>query len=740
VREEKLWARPNSFYQDHRIRFIAERIVSIQAGQHFAQLASGRQVGYTRLLLACGARASRLNCPGVNLAGVTTLRTVADYQAVQQQLARARRVVVSGSGTLALETIETLRHRGYAVTHLLRKRTLWTEVLDATASDLVLQQERRDGVDVRLEEEIAEITGRDGHVTGVTTSGGAHIPCEMVIIAIGVEPVVDFIKSSGIPCGRGMKVDAAMRSGAPDIYAAGDVLETADPLTGRTRVIGQWFPAIHQARAAAYSMLGLLDTSRPFQATNFYNATFLYGLDFASVGLTQAPRGGQGYQEVVADPQPRAYRKVLLKNGVPLGILFLGNRGGALAFKRAIDHGVNLMPVASQLFADGFNLNAWLDKQGVPPPILSASKEGPAARESPGDEGATVASSVPIPLAAAAPRREAFLVAMDQDTPASATPVREVALSQERVMTVGRQAGVFLLIDHASVSRGHAEIAYENGQYILRDTGSSNGTFVNETRLEVGSTRTLESGQRIRFGRVTYLFQLRSVQPERQARPAAGGTTYMRELTTGFFDPSAAGLVPAASYQPVLEADGSLLLPGAERALPASVVASFKASPALVVLLRGDPHVYHLERGRHLTIGRDKKNEIALADIAASRRHAEVFPGADGWYVRDLGSGNGVMVNALKIDGPYRLAHGDRVLIGSAAIYFMHPALDEPLEVSRPAKAPASSRGDQAEQSAGANEQCLSCGTPNPSTARFCANCGAPLAGNVPAMSQGKGR
>ena len=51
----------------------------------------------------------------------------------------------SGSGTLALETIETLRHRGYHVIHLLRRRTLWSEVLDATASDLVLQQERRDG-------------------------------------------------------------------------------------------------------------------------------------------------------------------------------------------------------------------------------------------------------------------------------------------------------------------------------------------------------------------------------------------------------------------------------------------------------------------------------------------------------------------------------------------------------------------------------------------------------------------
>jgi NADPH-dependent 2,4-dienoyl-CoA reductase/sulfur reductase-like enzyme/pSer/pThr/pTyr-binding forkhead associated (FHA) protein len=753
VREEKLWARPNSFYQDHRIRFLAERVVRIQVGQHLVQLASGRQIGYTKLLLASGARASRLTCPGVTLAGVTTLRTVADYQGVQQQLSQARRVVVTGSGTLAMETIETLRHRGYDVTHLLRKRTLWSEVLDATASDLVLQQERRDGVDVLLEEEIAEITGKDGHVTGITTSSGARIPCEMVIIAIGVDPAVDFVKSSGIPCGRGMQVDAAMRSSAPDIYAAGDILETTDTATGRTRVLGQWYPAIQQARAAAYSMLDMLDTRRPFQASNFYNATFLYGLEFASVGLTQAPRGAQGYQELVADPEPRSYRKVLLKNGAPVGMLFLGNRKDALAFKRAIDHGVNLAPVAAQLFSPDFKLNAWLDKQGVPPPILTASKEGLAGEPPRVDGGATVAASVPLPSVPPAlpvPHRDAFLVPAAPGDSGAPGNAGEVKLNQEQAMTVGRQAGVFLLIDHASVSRRHAEITYENGHYVLRDLGSSNGTFVNETRLETGTSRVLESGQRLRFGHISYQFQLRSSQAGQEQRKASAGaakamgTTYIRELTTGFFDPLAEGAVPAASYQPVLNADGSLKLPGAERALPAGVVASFKDTPALVALWQGDPQVHRLKRGQRLTIGRDKQNDISLAEIAASRKHAEVFFSVDGWYVHDLDSSNGVMVNSTKIDGPYRLSHCDRILIGSTPIYFMHTTLEESLETVRGVIVSVASAGQPASREARPQEeamwQCQNCGVMNPPIARFCANCGTPAASVAPVMSQGKGR
>jgi NAD(P)H-nitrite reductase large subunit len=195
----------------------------------------------------------------------------------------------------------------------------------------------------------------------------------MVIAAIGIEPTIDFIKQSGIACGRGVRIDALMRTNLPDIYAAGDVVETADQYTGQPRVIGQWYPAVQQGRAAAYSMLDLLDTHRPFHPGTFYNATFLYGLDFAAIGLTNM-RGPQ-FQEIVAAAKPRHYRKVTLYNGTPVGMLTLGERKEAFAFKRAIDYGVSLAPIASSLFEDAFSLNDWLDRQGVPPPIMGGSKK-----------------------------------------------------------------------------------------------------------------------------------------------------------------------------------------------------------------------------------------------------------------------------------------------------------------------------------------------------------------------------
>src|SRR5262249_16528641 len=148
--------------------------------------------------------------------------------------------------------------------------------------------------------------------------------------------------------------------------------------TNRTRLLGQWYPSILQARVAASSMLGRIAEGEPLRTEtrllSAYNATILYGLDFASAGLT-IPPNQSGYQELIANPQPRNYRKVILKDGIPVGMLTLGDRKQALALKRAIDHRVNLLSVASLLFTADFNLRAWLDEQGVPPPILAVGSE-----------------------------------------------------------------------------------------------------------------------------------------------------------------------------------------------------------------------------------------------------------------------------------------------------------------------------------------------------------------------------
>ncbi len=95
--EEKLWARPATFYQEQRIRFIPGRVVGINTLQRFVQLQNGKHISYSNLLLANGARPRHLSCSGLNLAGVSTLRTVADYQEVLRRLSAWKHTVVRGA-------------------------------------------------------------------------------------------------------------------------------------------------------------------------------------------------------------------------------------------------------------------------------------------------------------------------------------------------------------------------------------------------------------------------------------------------------------------------------------------------------------------------------------------------------------------------------------------------------------------------------------------------------------------
>ncbi len=497
LNEGKLWARPSTFYRQNQVRFVPGRVVGIQPRQQFVQLDDGQRISYDKLLLAHGARARQLMCPGQHLAGVMTLRTITDYQQIRQRLPDAQRIVVCGSGTLALESAETLRHQGYEVTHLLRYATIWPEVLDTTASDLVLQEERRNGIDVRIEEEIAEIVGNDGQVTEVITTRGTHIPCTMVLIAIGIEPCIDFVRASGIACKRGILVNSMMRTNISNIYAAGDVVETTNPITGRSRVIGQWYPALQQAQIAANAMLGKQppDNQQLPRINTFYNATFLHGLDFVSVGLTIMPPEA-GYHEITAEPQPRAYRKLILQQGVPVGALFLGDRMHALAYKRAIDHRVNLTSVLNRLFANDFNLDDWLDGQHVPPAIMNMADSMQTGAQgtlhSARHQSSKHAVLVPIPHPA---------VPVSQEE----RPLWPAA--ENAVFIIGRQRNTHIFIDHKSVSRHHAEILYIDGHYKLRDGDSFNGTFVNNVRLTSADIHTLRQSDHVRFGDIQFRFQ-----------------------------------------------------------------------------------------------------------------------------------------------------------------------------------------------------------------------------------------
>ena len=218
-----------------------------------------------------------------------------------------------------------------------------------------------------------------------------------------------------------------------------------------------------------------------------------------------------------------------------------------------------------------------------------------------------------------------------------------------KVVTIGRQKGSSFVIEHSSVSRLHCEIMFLNGNYMLRDKESSNGTYVNNARVAHDSICTLRNLDQVRFGDVQFRFELRQ-------QPANNDISS-----------------PAMSNVALSHVQGDQLDASISRIIPDDAIATLQESPTLVVVSQNNkPGIIAIEHERRLTIGRGKENDIVLDDSAASRRHAEIFNALDGFYVRDLDSSYGVFVNNVKINNPFHLSHGNRIVIGNTLIYFSY--------------------------------------------------------------------
>ena len=180
---------------------------------------------------------------GLDKKGVFTFMTLDDAKRIGEKLAEAKRAVVIGVGLIGISVTEALKKCGVAVTIIeLMNRILGT-VLDEEASRMVGDVVSEAGVDIRTGHTVKTIIGRDsddGTVGGVILDDGESIPCDLVIVAIGVVPQIDLVKDTEIKVNRGILVDRQMETSYPGVYACGDVAEAYDFIYASNRVVPIW--------------------------------------------------------------------------------------------------------------------------------------------------------------------------------------------------------------------------------------------------------------------------------------------------------------------------------------------------------------------------------------------------------------------------------------------------------------------------------------------------------------------
>jgi NAD(P)H-nitrite reductase large subunit len=191
-------------------------------------------------------------------------------------------------------------------------------------------------------------------VGGVVLQDGRSISCDAVVVAIGVVPRTELVKDSPVAVNRGIIVDRRMQTSVRGVYACGDVAEAFDFVQKEDRVIPVWPNAYIGGRVAGHNMAG---ARAKYAGGTGMNSLNCFGLSITSAGVVD-PGDGDGYEILNTPATAASYRKVVLKKGRIVGMVFLGDIEKSGVVFGLMKDGVNVRGFKEALLRRDFGLNS----------------------------------------------------------------------------------------------------------------------------------------------------------------------------------------------------------------------------------------------------------------------------------------------------------------------------------------------------------------------------------------------
>jgi nitrite reductase (NADH) large subunit len=315
-RFEDIIINDEAWYRDHAITLHSGRAVTaVDPEAKTVTAEGGLTVAYDKLLLATGSDPIRLPLPGAGLEGVVTFRDLDD---VEKMVAAADRdgakAVVIGGGLLGLEAAYGLARRGMGATVVHLMNVLMERQLDEAAGYLLTEALRERGVETVLGANSEEILGQDGKVSGLKLKDGRVLPCDLLVMAVGIRPHTALARGAGLTVNRGVVVDDQMRTSDPAIFAIGECAEH------RGVAYGLVAPIWDMCRTLAEV---LTDNEAAYEGSLLSTRLKVSGVDVFSAGKFG---GGEGCEDIVfRDAARGVYKRLVIEDGKVAGAVLFGD-------------------------------------------------------------------------------------------------------------------------------------------------------------------------------------------------------------------------------------------------------------------------------------------------------------------------------------------------------------------------------------------------------------------------------
>lgn len=295
--------------------------VQVDPKARTVKLSNRKTLKYDTLLVASGSSAVILPIPGTNLRGVYPCITRNDAVNIDTAIPRVRQAAVIGAGLIGIQAVDALAKRKRKVAVIEMMPHVMPAMVDPTGAKLFEDLLREQGHSVHTGVRATEILGRAGRVTGLKLENGEVVPCQLLVMAAGVRPNLEFLEGTRIQKRQGLLVDAHQQTSLKGIYAAGDVAETTDMLSGQRVVIAIWPEALNQGRIAGLNMAGV---PTRYEGSMAMNVTSVLGLPIASLGLWQVTDTREYQIHSGLHEGKRTYRKLVFQDGRLVGAVLVG--------------------------------------------------------------------------------------------------------------------------------------------------------------------------------------------------------------------------------------------------------------------------------------------------------------------------------------------------------------------------------------------------------------------------------
>lgn len=319
---------------------------------------SSRKLKYDKLLISTGSLPLVPAIDGIDKQGVFTLTSLEDVRKILRYTKKAKHALVIGAGFIGIEAATALAKRGMAVTVVEMLGSVLPRMLDPDIGGRLQGIMEGEGVRFRLGCQVTRILG--GKVVEGVEIGKKHLPCEMVVMGIGVRPNIGFLAGSGIRKNIGILVNEHMRTSRRDVYAAGDLTESFDPLRGKRMMNAIWPNAVLQGRIAGENMAGV---ETAFSGSFTVNIIDVFGVSALSMGMASFEDKNLSEKKFVTD---RAVKKILLRDGKLAGMQFVGTLRNSGYMMSLMRKGEDMSELQDEILDDRFL-----------PPVLA----GPRVRE-----------------------------------------------------------------------------------------------------------------------------------------------------------------------------------------------------------------------------------------------------------------------------------------------------------------------------------------------------------------------